>query len=72
MLVCVALRQRRTGADGEREPKVLKMSDCSAANFCSAISSACWLRETLMSTMLPEWMSGGRRMEGNSICDDAI
>jgi hypothetical protein len=54
MLVCVALRQRRTGADGEREPKVLKMSDCSAANFCSAISSACWLRETLMSTMLPE------------------
>ena len=29
--------------------------------------SAWWLRATLMSTMLPLWMSGGRRMEGNSI-----
>lgn len=43
------------------------MSDCKAENFWSATVSACWLRATLMSTMLPEWMSGGRRMEGNSI-----
>ena len=43
------------------------MSDCKAENFWSATVSACWLRATLMSTMLTEWMSGGRRMEGNSI-----
>jgi hypothetical protein len=43
------------------------MSDCRAENFWSATVSACWLRATLMSTMLPEWISGGRRMEGNSI-----
>jgi hypothetical protein len=27
------------------------------------------LRETVMSTMEPEDMSGGRRIDGNSICD---
>jgi hypothetical protein len=30
------------------------------------------LRETVMSTMLPEEMSGGKRIEGNSICHKAL
>jgi hypothetical protein len=30
------------------------------------------LRETLMSTMEPEAMSGGRRIEGNSICSQQM
>ena len=33
-----------------------------------AASSEAWLRETVMSTMEPEEMEGGRRMDGNSIC----
>ena len=44
------------------------MSDCRAENFWSATVSAWKLRATLMSTMLPEWMSGGSSMDGNSIC----
>jgi hypothetical protein len=35
-----------------------------ACVFCSDVK----LRETVMSTMLPDEMLGGRRMEGNSIC----
>jgi hypothetical protein len=35
----------------------------------SAADSEAVLRETVMSTMLPEVMLGGRRMEGNSICE---
>ncbi len=48
-------------------PKEEKISCWSAENCWSARDSAGRLRETLMSTMLPLWMSGGRRMEGNSI-----
>ena len=35
-----------------------------ACDFCSDAK----LRATVMSTMLPEEIFGGRRMEGNSIC----
>jgi hypothetical protein len=35
--------------------------DC---DFCSEVK----LRATVISTMLPEEILGGRRMEGNSIC----
>ena len=38
-----------------------------AENFCWARVSEWVLRETVMSTMEPEVMEGGRRMEGNSI-----
>lgn len=31
-------------------------------------ASAAWLRETVISTMLPELILLGRRTEGNSIC----
>ena len=34
--------------------------------FCATVSEA-WLRETVMSTMEPDDMEGGRRIEGNSI-----
>ena len=65
--VCVALRQRRTGGDGSRWPKVRKMVDWRAWNFAAAEASEATFRATLMSTMLPEEMSGGRRIDGNSI-----
>ena len=37
-----------------------------AKDFCAADSED-WLRETVMSTMEPEVIEGGRRIEGNSI-----
>jgi hypothetical protein len=65
--VCVALRQRRTGGVGECTPKVWKMVDWRAWKaFCAEFSDE-WLRDTVMSTMEPEDMSEGRRIEGNSI-----
>jgi hypothetical protein len=45
------------------------MLDCSEWKAAAAFDSDLRLRATVMSTMLPEEMSGGRRMEGNSICD---
>lgn len=68
--VCVALRQRRMGGEGSRSPKVRRMLDCSAWNLAAAADSVSALRVTSMSTMLPEEMSGGRRIEGNSIYTD--
>ena len=66
----MALRQRRTGGKGEATPKVVRMEFCKAAkDFCEAASEAV-LRATVMSTMLPEEIEGGRRMEGNSIWMD--
>lgn len=66
--VCVAFLQRRTGAVGSDAPKELKIASWRAMNedcdFCSEVK----LRETVISTMLPEEMFGGRRIEGNSIC----
>jgi hypothetical protein len=53
---------------GARCPKVRKMVDWSAWKAALASDSDLWLRATVMSTMEPEEMSGGRRMEGNSIC----
>lgn len=44
------------------------MSSCSAANFLAASLSPVSFRATLMSTMDPDVMSAGRRMDGNSIC----
>ena len=38
-----------------------------AENFCWASASEWVLRETVISTMEPEVMEGGSRMEGNSI-----
>ena len=65
--VCVAFLQRRTGALGEERPYVLRMEDWRAAkDFCDADSED-WFRETVMSTIDPEVMDGGRRIEGNSI-----
>lgn len=39
--------------------------------FCSLFSEE-WFRDTVMSTIEPEEMSAGRRMEGNSICDCSV
>lgn len=63
----MALRQRRLGVTGCEAPKALKMRSCSARNLASAAASLEVFCETAMSTMLPEEMLGGRRMEGNSI-----
>jgi hypothetical protein len=65
--VCVALRQRRIGAVGERRPNVWKMVVWREVNAFWAADSEERLRETVMSTMEPEEMSGGSRMDGNSI-----
>ncbi len=43
------------------------MRSCSERKDFSAADSEEALRETLMSTMEPEAISGGSRMEGNSI-----
>ena len=43
------------------------MFDCRAWKAFWAVDSEAWLRETVMSTMEPEEMSAGRRIEGNSI-----
>jgi hypothetical protein len=64
----VALRQRRAGAEGVLWPNVRKMSDWSSWKAFAASFSALTLRATSMSTILPDEISGGRRMEGNSIC----
>jgi hypothetical protein len=64
----VAFLHRRTGAAGSDAPNELKIASWRAMNddwdFCSELK----LRATEISTMLPEEMFGGRRMEGNSIC----
>lgn len=43
------------------------MRSCRARNRCSSAVSLLVFCETVMSTMLPDEMLGGRRMEGNSI-----
>lgn len=52
---------------GSAAPKELKIASWRAVNedcdFCSEVK----LRATVISTMLPEEMFGGRRIEGNSI-----
>lgn len=63
----MALRQRRTGAEGDEEPKDLKMLDWRARKADEDFCSDSWLRATVMSTMDPEVMLGGRSMLGNSI-----
>lgn len=64
----MAFRQRRTGGDGERWPYVLKISSCSLANASWDAFSELRFRDTLISTIEPEEMFGGKRMDGNSIC----
>jgi hypothetical protein len=61
------LRHRRTGADGSAEPKEARIWSWSCLKERSAAASEFLLRETLISTMDPDAMSGGRRIEGNSI-----
>lgn len=65
--VWVVLRTRRVGGEGEWVPKEERIWSCRSRNARSAAASEDLLRETLMSTMEPERMSGGRRIEGNSI-----
>lgn len=65
--VCVALRQRSMGAVGEFRPNVWRIVVCRLVNAFWAADSEERLRETVISTMEPEDMSGGRRMDGNSI-----
>lgn len=65
--VWVALRQRRTGADGVRWPNVRKMVDWRAWKACADSFSDLWLRATVMSTILPDEISGGSKIDGNSI-----
>lgn len=65
--VCVALRQRRTGAEGSNLPKEAYTASCRAMKEACDSFSESKLRETVMSTMLPEEILGGRRMDGNSI-----
>jgi hypothetical protein len=65
--VWVALRQRRTGAVGEADPNCERRSDWRREKCASEASSAARSRATEIVTMEPEWMSGGRRIEGNSI-----
>jgi hypothetical protein len=65
--VCVAFLQRSTGGVGACTPNVWYMVDCKPWKAFFALVSEEWLRETVMSTMEPEEMSAGRRMEGNSI-----
>lgn len=43
------------------------MVDWSEWKACAASDSDLWLRATVISTILPDEMSGGSRMEGNSI-----
>ena len=66
--VWVALQQRRVGVAGSEAPKELYMRSCRARNWDSAASSLAMFWPTVMSTMLPEEMLGGSRMDGNSIC----
>ena len=65
--VWVALRQRRTGGEGEEMPKVVRMEFWSAEKDFWAAASEARLRATVISTILPEEIEGGRRMDGNSI-----
>lgn len=66
--VWVAFRQRRAGGKGERWPYVVKISSCNLANASRDAFSELRFRDTLMSTIEPEDILGGKRIEGNSIC----
>lgn len=55
------------GGDGARSPKVSRMEDCRLEKAFCALASDEVLRATVISTMLPDDIEGGRRMEGNSI-----
>jgi hypothetical protein len=65
--VWVAFRHLRTGGEGDRSPYVRRMVSWRVENAFCAEASAAKLRETVMSTIEPEVMLGGRRIEGNSI-----
>lgn len=64
----MAFLQRMTGAVGEARPYATRMEDWRAAKDFWEVISEVVLRATVMSTMEPEVIEGGRRMEGNSIC----
>ena len=66
--VCVAFRHRRTGGAGSDSPNEEKIESWRAVKAAWDFCSEAKLRETVMSTMLPEEILGGRRIEGNSIC----
>lgn len=48
------------------------MEDWRARKAVCERASESWLRETVMSTMLPEDMEAGRRIDGNSICGGLV
>ena len=68
--VWVALRQRRTGGIGEEMPKVVRTEFWRAEKDFWAEASEAVLRATVMSTILPEEIEEGRRIDGNSIWMD--
>ena len=59
---------RRSGASGEARPYFWRIVDWRDVKAAWDFSSAVWFWATVMSTIEPEVMLGGRRMEGNSIC----
>jgi hypothetical protein len=70
--VCVAFLQRKTGGVGSASPNEAKIASWRARkavwDFCSELK----FRDTVISTILPEEMFGGRRMDGNSIWETII
>ena len=65
--VWVAFRQRRIGWEGTREPYFSKMEDWRVSKRSCSARSEVVLRLTVMSTIEPDEMDEGRRMDGNSI-----
>lgn len=67
MVLCVALRSLNSGVAGVRRPYVLRICDWSDSNAACDFCSASKFCATVMSTIEPEVIEGGRRIEGNSI-----
>jgi hypothetical protein len=65
--VCVAPLRRRFGGEGDWRPYVLRIRAWRSANAACDFFSASEFSETVMSTMEPEVMEAGSRIEGNSI-----
>lgn len=63
----MAFLQRRTGARGSASPNEENMESWRARKAAWDFCSEAKFLETVMSTMLPEEIFGGRRIEGNSI-----
>ena len=64
----MAFRQRSLGSEGVRTPYFSRMEVWSVSNAACVVASESWFLLTVMSTMEPEEIDAGRRMDGNSIC----